>query len=56
MSKGDMKGVEIPENLLQHIREECARIHHGQIRIEINADRPDKIDVITEYRERFTGK
>lgn len=49
-------GVEIPDILLQHIKEECARIHHGQIRIEINADKRDKIDVITESRERFSAK
>lgn len=56
MAKPNITGVEIPENLLQYIREECTRIHHGTIRIEINADKPDKIDVITEYRQRFSEK
>lgn len=51
-----MKGVIIPPNLLEHIRNECTQIHHGRIIVEINADSPNKIDVITESRERFKGK
>lgn len=51
-----MKGVHIPDNLLTHIQEEASRVHHGRIIIDINSDRPDKIDVITESRERFKGK
>lgn len=50
-----VKGVEIPDNLINHIKSEAMRIHHGRIIIEINTDRPDKIDVITESRARFNG-
>lgn len=44
--------MEIPENLLAFIKTEARRIHHGRIIIELNAT-SDKIDVITELRERF---
>lgn len=44
----------IPQNLLDFIAEESERIHHGTIRIEINADKPGRYDVVTERRERFT--
>lgn len=50
------RGVEIPQNLLNHIKDEAGRIHHGRIIIEINADKPGKVDVITESRERFKGE
>lgn len=50
------KGVEIPQNLVDYIMEQARGIHHGVIRIEINADTPHKIDVITESRERFRGE
>lgn len=49
-----MKGVDIPQNMLDYIAEAARGIHHGTIRIEINADTPHKVDVITESRERFT--
>ena len=48
-----MKGVEIPQIMLEHIANQARKIHHGVIRIEINADSPHKVDVITESRERF---
>lgn len=48
-----MKGVEIPQNMLDYIAEAARGIHHGTIRIELNADTPHKVDVITESRERF---
>lgn len=51
----DRSGVNIPDNLLQFIREEASRIHHGKIVIEINRDKPNKIDVVTEHRQRFQG-
>ena len=44
----------IPDTLLAYIRQEAQRMHHGRIIIEINADKPDRVDVITENRERFT--
>lgn len=49
-----MAGVHIPDNLLLYIRQEVARMHHGRIIIEVNVDKPDKVDVITEARERFS--
>lgn len=51
-----MRGVEIPQNLLEYIAEQARGIHHGVIRIEINTDTPHKIDVVTESRERFKGE
>ena len=45
-------GIKLPEELVQHIKEECMRIHHGRIIIDINAS-SKKLDVITESRERF---
>jgi hypothetical protein len=54
--KESVKGVVIPENLLQHIKDEAKRIHHGRIIVEINADKPGKVDVITESRNRFKGE
>lgn len=49
-----MRGVEIPQNLVDYIVETARSIHHGTIRIELNADNPHKVDVITETRERFS--
>ena len=46
-------GVEIPDSLLEYIREQARRIHHGTIRVELNVDKPGKVDVVTEMRERF---
>lgn len=45
----------LPQALLDFIAEESERIHHGTIRIEINADKPGRFDVVTERRERFTA-
>jgi hypothetical protein len=44
--------MKIPENIVRHIQEEASRVHHGKIVIELNEDK-DKIDVVTEHRERF---
>lgn len=46
--------VRVPKELLDFIADESERIHHGTIRIEINADRPGRFDVVTERRERFS--
>lgn len=43
----------VPPELLQFVADESERIHHGVIRIEINADRPGRFDVVTERRERY---
>jgi hypothetical protein len=48
-----MSTVHLPDNLLAYIKQEAERMHHGRIIIEVNVDKPDKIDVITESRERF---
>lgn len=45
----------IPPVLLEYIADESERIHHGTIRIEINADKPGRFDVVTERRERFNA-
>jgi len=45
-------GIELPEEIVQHIKEEARRIHHGQITIELNAT-SGKIDVVSGSRERF---
>ena len=51
-----MSKIQIPDSLLTYIVNEAERMHHGRIIIEINTDKPDKVDVITESRERFSGK
>lgn len=51
-----MSKIQIPDSLLTYILQEAERMHHGRIIIEINVDKPDKIDVITESRERFSGR
>jgi len=42
----------IPENLLDYVKSEAEKVHHGRIIIELNKT-SDKIDVIIESRERF---
>ncbi len=42
----------IPENCIEYVKKEAKRVHHGKIIIEIN-ETNDKIDVVTESRERF---
>lgn len=44
--------MKLPENLLQYVQEEAARIHHGRIILELNAT-SDKVYVVTEVREQF---
>lgn len=44
--------MKIPDVLVNHIRQEAGKIHHGKIIIELN-ETNNKIDVITESRERF---
>jgi hypothetical protein len=51
-----MSKIQIPDSLLTYIVNEAERMHHGRIIIEINTDKPDKVDVITESRERFSGR
>lgn len=47
--------MEIPDNLLNYIKEQANKVHHGRITIEIN-DTAHKMDVVVESRERFFGK
>lgn len=44
--------MKLPENIIDFIKAEANRIHHGKIIIEIN-ETSDKIDVVVESRERF---
>jgi len=44
--------MEIPNNLMDYVKSEAKRVHHGKVIIEINQT-SDKIDVVTESRERF---
>jgi hypothetical protein len=46
-------GVEIPQTVLDLIKETARSMRYGEIRIEIRADRPRKVDVVVESRERF---
>lgn len=48
--------VNIPDALFEHIRQVAKTIHHGRIILEINADKPQAIDVIVESRERFRNE
>lgn len=50
-----MEIPEIPDDLLNYIKEQAKKIHHGRITIEINQS-SRKMDVIVESRERFYGK
>ena len=50
-----MSNPRIPVEMLNYIADESARIHHGTITLEINADKPGRFDVVTTYRERFRG-
>ena len=47
--------MKIPDSLIDYIKSEAQRIHHGKVIIEINQT-SDKVDVVTEHRERFTKK
>lgn len=47
-----MISMELSKNVLEHIKQEAERVHHGRIIIELNAT-ANKIDVVTESRERF---
>lgn len=47
--------MNIPNNLVDFIKSEAKRVHHGRIILEIN-ETSDKVDVITESRERFQQK
>ena len=44
--------MKLPENIIEFIKQEASRIHHGKIIIELN-ETSDKIDVVVESRERF---
>lgn len=44
--------MEIPNNLMDFVKSEAKRVHHGRVIIEINQT-SDKLDVVTESRERF---
>lgn len=48
-------GVKLSDDVLNSIRMVAQNIHHGRIIIEINTDKPNKVDVCVEYRERFDG-
>jgi hypothetical protein len=47
--------MKLSQNLINYIVEEADRVHHGRVIIEINAT-SDKIDVVTESRERFPNR
>ena len=47
--------MKLNENIIEHIKQEAERIHHGKLIIEIN-DTAGKVDVVTESRERFTER
>lgn len=54
--KGNLNmGVKLTDEVLTSIRMVAQNIHHGRIIIEINTDKPNKVDVCVEYRERFEG-
>ena len=46
---------QLGENIVDYIKSECERIAYGRVIIELN-DNSDKIDVITEVRQRFNKK
>lgn len=47
--------ITIPPAMMAYIQSEAERMHHGRIIIEINSDKPDRIDVKTEIHERFSS-
>lgn len=44
--------MKLPDCVIDHIRSEAEKLHHGRIILELN-DTSDKIDIVTEGRERF---
>lgn len=53
-SEGDgVKGIELPDTLLQQIAAAAKTIHHGQIVIHLNADKPKSVDIEILSRERI---
>jgi hypothetical protein len=46
-------GVDLSENVLANIKQVARNIHHGRIVVDINADRPDMVELRVEYCERF---
>ncbi len=45
--------MDIPDNLLDYVKEEARRFGHGRIIIELN-ESADKVYVVTEFRRRFS--
>lgn len=45
--------MKIPENIIDHIRNEAQTIRFGRIILEIN-ETSKSIDVVTEVRDRFS--
>ena len=48
-------GIHLGKDTLDSIQAMARNIHHGRIIININTDKPDRVDVEVEYRERFRG-
>lgn len=48
-----MTGVVLSSEALAYIASKAATIHHGQIILDINADKPEKIEIQVIEKERF---
>lgn len=48
-----LRGVVISDETLELVRQRAMKIHHGEIRIYINVDKPRSVDVEFIERERL---
>lgn len=48
-----MTGIELPDELLKKIAAAARTIHHGQIVIHLNRDKPKSVDIEILSRERI---
>lgn len=46
-------GIELPDELLKKIAAAARTIHHGQIVIHLNRDKPKSVDIEILSRERI---
>lgn len=48
-----LRGVVLTDETLEFIRQRAMKIHHGEIKIYINVDKPRAVDVEITERERM---
>ncbi len=48
-----LRGVVLSDETLEQIRQRAMKIHHGEIKIYINVDKPRSVDIEFIDRERM---